>query len=36
LAFEAVTTARTGWAASCDRRIPVAGEVDDGRESSYA
>ena len=34
--LETVATVRTGWMASNDRRIPVAGEVDDGRESAYA
>jgi hypothetical protein len=34
--LEAVTTVHTGWMASCYWRIPVAGEVDDGGEPTYA
>ena len=34
--IEAVTTTHTGWVASCDRRNPVVGEVEDGGESTYA
>jgi hypothetical protein len=30
LLIEAATTVHTGWMASSHRRIPVAGEVDDG------
>lgn len=34
--LETVATIHTGWMAPCDRRIPVAREVDDGGEPTHA